>query len=85
VALFDGVEIGSKKLSVAISAPPKLSNADGRTLFLNNLPFTVKEEDIREKIAAFKEFIVEIRIIYNDEGQPKGYAFVEFNDAQYVV
>ena len=48
------------------------------TLFLSNLPYSITEEKIKDKLTNTR--IKEIRIIKDNEGKPKGYAYVEFED-----
>lgn len=64
-------------MQVDLSKPPKVYHSDASTLFLNNLPYSVTEAMIKEKFPEFQDQIKEIRIIKNQEGQPKGYAYME--------
>lgn len=54
--------MGDKVLFAAKSEPPKKAfNADHITLFLNNLPYSITDEKLRNKLPELK--IKEIRII----------------------
>lgn len=66
-----------KKLFAAISKPVREKRNDQSTLFLTNLPYEVTEADIKEKVADFKDYIKEIRLVMNDQGQCKGYGYLE--------
>ena len=75
------------KNSVLISAfclSPKSGKNDKRTLFINNLPFDVEKEQIKNVFNNFGN-ILDIRIIYNPQTQkPRGYGYVEFEDENSV-
>ena len=76
--------VGKNKIFVAISAPPKKLKDDSKTLFLNNLPFTINEQKIKEAFQDWAEKIEEIRII-EENNKPKGYAYVEFYSQEDMV
>ncbi|EGR28246.1 hypothetical protein IMG5_180460, partial [Ichthyophthirius multifiliis] len=66
-------------LYVALSAPPKEKKEEiNLTLFLNNLPFEIKEEEIQKQFQDIQ--IKEIRIIKDDKGLCRGYSYIEFQD-----
>lgn len=82
--------IGQNKLYAAVSKPPRTSKDDSLTLFLNNLPYTVSDDKIRDKFSENVNTLInqkqpsihikEVRIITDDDGKAKGYAYVEFVD-----
>jgi RNA recognition motif-containing protein len=47
------------------------------TVHVSNLPFSIKEEDIKELFTKFGE-IKEVRVVKDKEGRSKGYAFIDF-------
>lgn len=47
------------------------------TLYLDNLPYSITKEKLAEKAGVG---IKEIRIIVDEKGQPRGYAYIEFID-----
>lgn len=52
----------------------------GKKLYVGNLPYTAKDEDLRGLFAQFGD-IVEIQIITDREtGRSKGFGFVEMQD-----
>ena len=74
------ITLKNSELICALSLSPKSGKNDKRTLFVNNLPFDVKKEQIK---LLFKDFgnILDIRIIYNPHTQkPRGYGYVEFEE-----
>jgi len=53
---------------------------DCKTIFVKNLPYTLKEDDIGDRFRPFGE-IAEIRISKNwQTGQSKGFAYVIYKD-----
>merc|ERR1712187_124686 len=48
-------------------------------VFVGGLPFSATEDAVKEKFAECGE-IVNFRMPLNDEGQPRGIAFIEFKD-----
>ncbi|KAG6883873.1 hypothetical protein C0993_003203 [Termitomyces sp. T159_Od127] len=54
-------------------------NTESHTLFIGNLPFSVSEDDIREKFVPFGA-IQDVRIAYHPDGRSRGFAHVEFAD-----
>merc|ERR1712151_852851 len=51
----------------------------GFEVFVGGLPFSTTEEALKEKFAECGE-IANFRMPLNDEGQPRGIAFIEFKD-----
>ena len=49
-----------------------------RTVFLNNISFNATEEQIREYFGKFGT-IMEVTIVCNNHGKPRGFAYVEFS------
>eukprot|EP00792_Barthelona_sp_PAP020_P011833 TRINITY_DN6063_c0_g1_i1.p1 TRINITY_DN6063_c0_g1~~TRINITY_DN6063_c0_g1_i1.p1 ORF type:complete len:241 (-),score=42.85 TRINITY_DN6063_c0_g1_i1:51-773(-) len=56
---------------------PVFDNNPFKTLFLSNLPFDLTEQQLESILLPFGP-IRGINMIRNQKGQPKGYAFVEF-------
>ena len=80
----DNIKLKNSELICAFCLSPKSGKNDKRTLFINNLPFNVKKEDICKIFEKFGK-ILDIRIIINPHTQkPRGYAYVEFED-EYIV
>ena len=80
----NNIRLKNSELICAFCLSPKSGKNDKRTLFVNNLPFDVKKEQIKE---AFDDFgkILDIRIIYNPHTQrPRGYGYVEFEEESCV-
>jgi RNA recognition motif-containing protein len=85
-AIFEEYEI-----SCAISKSPttgylfiKLRENDTRTIFVNNLPFSVDENKISQAFMSCGD-ILDIRIIRDKQtNKPKGYGYVEFQDDKSV-
>ena len=74
------IKLKNSELICALCLSPKSGKNDKRTLFINNLPFDVKKEQIKD---TFKNYgnILDIRIIYNPTTQkPRGYGYIEFED-----
>lgn len=74
---FQGVELQGSILHISKSKPPAKSGRDAFTVFLNNLPYSVTEDQIRALLSQFGA-LVEVRIIRNANGQCRGYAYAEF-------
>lgn len=64
----------------------KSQKSEGKTkkryiLFLGNLPFTVKEEDVKSHFRCTgKDTIKQVRMLTKKTGESKGCAFLEFNN-----
>lgn len=76
---LNGTELFGNKVEVAISKPPESDKNEDRTVFVNNLPFSCCENDLRLAFECFGQ-IQAIRVIKNPDGKCKGYAYVEFSD-----
>ena len=74
------IELKNSELICAFCLSPKSGKNDKRTLFINNLPFDIEKEQIKEIFDDFGK-ILDIRIIYNPHTQkPRGYGYVEFEE-----
>lgn len=51
----------------------------GKTIYVGNLPFSAKEDDVRELFARFGEVISVKFINDRDTGRFRGFGFVEMN------
>ncbi len=51
----NGLDIDGRRLSVAISDPPKKGKQDDKTVFVNNLPYNVTEQALRSQ---FKDMVI---------------------------
>ena len=74
------IKLKDSELICAFCLSPKSGKNDKRTLFVNNLPFDINKEQIKN---TFKNYgnILDIRIIYNPSTQkPRGYGYIEFED-----
>lgn len=94
-AKFDRYTLGGRYLVVNVSdyeqadgdrraknlRNPGEAAASSTTLFIGNLPFRVTERDITTAFQKYGE-VVTIRIPQNEEGQPKGFGYVEFANNQ---
>ena len=50
---LNGEMIKGKKLLIALSEPPKLTRDDRNTMFVNNLPFSVTEQMLRDALSEY--------------------------------
>ena len=72
-------------ITCALSKPPKDGANDKRTIFVNNLPYDITKEQIKEMFVKYGE-ILDVRVIYNPKtNKPRGYCYVEFNDEDSTV
>merc|ERR1711972_171435 len=92
---FNETEYGGRFLSVRKSGDPAPPKGEGKgkskgkdskgkgnkefEVFVGGLPFSATEEAVKEKFADCGE-IANFRMPLNDEGKPRGIAFVEFKD-----
>merc|ERR1712048_634286 len=90
---FNGDDYGGRTLSVRKSGDPPPAKGEGKAkgkgkdgkgnkefeVFVGGLPFSSTEEALKEKFAECGE-IANFRMPLNDEGQPRGIAFIEFKD-----
>ena len=80
----ENIKLKNSELICAFCLSPKSGKNDKRTLFINNLPFDVIKEQIKETFCDFGK-ILDIRIIYNPHTQkPRGYGYVEFEDEKSI-
>lgn len=80
---LNNAELFGNKVEVAVSKPPESEKNEERTVFVNNLPFTCSEINIRNALECFGK-IQAVRVIKNAEGKCKGYAYVEFSEKDSV-
>ena len=74
------IKLKDSELICAFCLSPKSGKNDKRTLFVNNLPFDVTKEQIKNTFGKYGN-ILDIRIIYNPSTQkPRGYGYIEFED-----
>lgn len=72
-------------ITCALSKSPKDGANDKRTIFVNNLPYDITKEQIKEMFVKYGE-ILDVRVIYNPKtNKPRGYCYVEFNDEDSTV
>jgi len=76
---LNGTELFGNKVEVAVSKPPETNKSEDRTVFVNNLPFSCCENDLKLAFECFGQ-IQAIRVIKNLDGKCKGFAYVEFSD-----
>ncbi|MBC6428357.1 MAG: RNA-binding protein [Cellvibrionales bacterium] len=50
-------------------------------LYVGNLPYRVRDEDLRKTFAPYGEVIDAVVIMERDSGRSKGFGFVEMNDS----
>ena len=78
------IKLKNSELICAFCLSPKSGKNDKRTLFINNLPFDVEKDQIKEMFNKFGK-ILDIRIIYNPHTQkPRGYGYIEFEEENSV-
>ena len=78
------IKLKDSEIICAFCLSPKSGKNDKRTLFINNLPFDVNKEQIKNTFSDFGK-ILDIRIIYNPHTQkPRGYGYVEFEEENSV-
>jgi len=82
---LDGSEVKGRKLQVRHRTKGHLTKKpkDCRTIFMSNLNFKSREEDIKKHFADCGE-IVEVRIPKSKKGFSFGNAYVEFTDTKHV-
>jgi RNA recognition motif-containing protein len=51
-------------------------------LYVGNLPYSAREEDLRELFAAYGEVVTAKVIMDRDTGRPRGFGFVEMSNAE---
>lgn len=83
IRVLNGFEIQGARVLVAASKPPEENKNDKFLVFVNNLPFEISEDELREVMGQFGD-ISSIRIIKDTEGKCKGYAYVEFNEKESI-
>ena len=60
------------------AGPVSGAGADDSTLYLTNLSFSLKEEDLNQLFKSYNLNVVKIKLLLNDKGQSKGAGYVEF-------
>lgn len=48
--MINGKILENRKIYAALSEPPKITHDDKKTLFLNNLPFSITEDSLNEAV-----------------------------------
>ncbi|CAK88072.1 unnamed protein product (macronuclear) [Paramecium tetraurelia] len=79
VNILNNKMVGGEKLYAAISKPPKLYQDDKLTLYLDNLPYSITEQQLAAKAG---EGVKQIRIVKDSKGKPRGYAYIEYNEEE---
>ncbi|CAD8056705.1 unnamed protein product [Paramecium sonneborni] len=82
VNILNNKMVAGEKLYAAISKPPKLYQDDKLTLYIDNLPYSITEQQL---IAKAGEGVKQIRIVKDSQGKPRGYAYIEYNEEQYKL
>ena len=73
---------GGGKVEFFVSKPPK-SKSEQNSIFLNNLPFDCREEEILELVDVnLKEFIEEVRIIRGEEEKKNTFGYLDLNSQE---
>ncbi|KAG8467406.1 hypothetical protein KFE25_000722 [Diacronema lutheri] len=78
---LNGVFLRGQRVAVAISKPPAKRGApeDPRTLYVSNLAAAVSADELRELFGAHGTLGADgVRLIPNKDGQPKGFAYIEY-------
>ncbi|PWW75199.1 hypothetical protein C7212DRAFT_352817 [Tuber magnatum] len=85
VLIKDAKDFSSRTSTPAVKLGADLSkNAPSRILWVGNLDFTTKEEDLAKHFA-FAGKIVKVRLTtFEDTGKCKGFGFVDFEDEESV-
>mmetsp|Transcript_11421 Transcript_11421/g.11501 ORF Transcript_11421/g.11501 Transcript_11421/m.11501 type:complete len:251 (-) Transcript_11421:28-780(-) len=83
IRVFNGIELQGTKITVAASKPPEETKNDEFLLFVNNLPYEIEENELKEILSSYGD-VSTIRIIRDLEGKCKGYAYVEFHEKEAV-
>mmetsp|Transcript_619 Transcript_619/g.1081 ORF Transcript_619/g.1081 Transcript_619/m.1081 type:complete len:735 (-) Transcript_619:802-3006(-) len=81
IAKYQGKDLQGSILHISKSKPPAKSGRDAYTVFLNNLPYTVTEDELRTLLNPYGH-IAEVRIIRNANGMCRGYAYAEFESEE---
>lgn len=74
---LNGKEIQGNIVKIAVSKPPEENQNTDLTVFVNNLPFEISEEELENSLSEFGR-VKSIRIIRGPDGNCKGYAYAEF-------
>lgn len=71
----------SKKQKRNSELGPALFDAerDKRTAFVVNLPFSISQEELHSLFSKYGS-VLDVRMVLDKDGKPKGYAYVEFAD-----
>lgn len=86
----NGKEMDGRQIEVRLASAPRAERkpaekrpGDGKTVFVGGLSYQSTEKSVKE---FFKECgnIVAVRIAEDNDGKPKGFAHVEFEDAEAV-
>ena len=76
IQVLNGYQLHHKTIKVAYSRQG--DNVKGANLYLRNLPKTVKQSDLEQLFSPYGD-IVQVRVLLNDQGVPKGVGFVLFS------
>jgi len=82
LAALNSKEIKGRQLSCQIAPPQEEKvNPPSTTLYVGNLPASVTEEELKEKISKIGP-VVGIRLVYARNGEFKKCAFLDFSDQE---
>jgi hypothetical protein len=59
----------------------RYSSNSARSVFVGNIPYNATEEELEEVFRTVGT-VVSLRLVKNNDGQPKGFGFCEFKDEQ---
>lgn len=76
IQMLNGYQLHHKQIKVAYSRQG--DNVKGANLYLRNLPKSVKQSDLEQLFSPYGD-IVQVRVLMNDQGVPKGVGFVLFS------
>jgi RNA recognition motif-containing protein len=70
------------RLTSSLNEDFKVNMSKKKSIYVGNLPFNSKEEDVREAFGQFGE-VSSVKIIVDREtGRPRGFCFVEMNESE---
>ena len=85
------IELRGGRLSFYLSKPPKSAGAastEGEEekkrseIFLNNLPFSISEDEILERLGGHRESIEEVRLIRDQNGDCRGFGYLSLKESE---
>lgn len=64
---------------------PPLNGLECNKVFMSNVHFSLREDDLHQFFEGYKLKIVKMHLLKNEKGQSKGSGFVEFETLQDAI